>query len=97
MPAYSVSKGVLPSQLLSITFMHTSSLDCLRDIRAARSAPSYPLLDVYSSCARCRLDGGRRRSYELQRLVSRASEIPRHRRGWQQYAETCGAFGTRLS
>jgi hypothetical protein len=96
-PACSVSKYVLPSPVFSTMFMHTSSLDCHQETRVARSAPSCPLLDVCSSYERCRLDGDLQRACELQRLVSMASEIPRHLPCWLQYAETCGAFGTRLS
>jgi len=96
-PAFSVSKGVLPSPVFSITCIHTSYLDCRRETRVARSAPSYRLLDVCSSCERCRLDGGLRQACELQRLVSTASGIPLHRRVWLRCAETCGVSGTRLS
>jgi hypothetical protein len=87
------------ASVLNHVHPHTSSPDCHQETRVARSAPSYPLLDVCSSCERwrCRLDGGQRRAFELQRLVSTASGIPRHLPGLVQCAGICGAFGTRLS
>lgn len=98
-PACSVSKCVLPCRCFSTMFMHTSSPGCHQETRVARSAPSYPLSDVCSSCERwrCRLGGGQQRVFELQRLVSTASGIPRHLPDWLQFVGTCGAFGTRLS
>ena len=95
-PACSVSKFVLPSRMFSTMFMRTSSLGCHQENRVARSVPSCPLLDVCSSCERCRSDGDQQRVFELQRLVSTASGNLRHLLGWLQYAETCGASGTRL-